>query len=293
MKKNLILPIIAILLVSLCLASIYYYSSTQQQVEEKTGKISEEKIGVVVTLLPQAEFVEKVGGNRVKVIIMVPPGANPHIYEPTPSQLKKVSEAEIYFKVGSGVEFEKTWWDKILAAKPSIYVVDGSKGIKIVDKDPHIWTSPVNAKKMVKNFYAGLVEIDPSHKDEYKMNMEKYLEELDKLNNYIQNKFANFTNKVFLVYHPSFSYLAREYNLTQISIEHEGKEPSPQIIQKCIEYAKKYHLSYVYVEPQFTAKYAETIAREIGGKIVFLDPLPRSYVDGMKNVADLLSLEFE
>lgn len=88
MKKNLILPIIAILLVSLCLASIYYYSSTQQQVEEKTGKIGEEKIGVVVTLLPQAEFVEKVGGNRVKVIVMVPPGANPHIYEPTPSQLK-------------------------------------------------------------------------------------------------------------------------------------------------------------------------------------------------------------
>lgn len=291
MKKHAITPIVATLFLGLLLTGIYFYF--RQNAGEESGNVSGEKIVVVVTLPPQAEFVEKVGGDRVKVVVMVPQGANPHIYEPTPDQLKNVSKAKIYFKVGSGLEFEEAWLDKILAVNPSISIVDGSKGVEILDKDPHIWVSPANAKKMVENFYEGLVEVDSFHKDEYKMNMEKYLKELDMLDSYIQNKLARFTNKVFLVYHPSLSYLAKEYNLTQISIEYEGKEPSPKIIQKCIEYAKKYRLSYVYVEPYFTTKYAETIAGEIGGEVIFLNSLPRNYVDGIKSIVDLLCLEFE
>ncbi|MCX8175641.1 MAG: zinc ABC transporter substrate-binding protein [Candidatus Bathyarchaeota archaeon] len=292
MKKTRVTVIVVTLFLGLLLTSMCFYFA-RQNASGMYSNVSGEKIIVVVTLPPQAEFVEKVGDDKVRVVVMIPQGANPHIYEPTPDQLKNVSKARIYFKVGSGLEFEEAWLDKILALNPSISVVDGSKGIEILDRDPHIWVSPVNAKKMVENFYTGLVEVDPLHKDEYKTNMEKYLEELDKLDSYIQNKLARFTNKVFLIYHPSLDYLAKEYNLTQISIEHEGKEPSPQTIQKCIKYAKKYHLSYVYVEPYFTTKYAETIAREVGGEVILLNSLPRNYVDGIKSVVDLLSLEFE
>ena len=146
---------------------------------------------------------------------------------------------------------------------------------------------------MVENFYKGLIRVDPAHKDEYKMRKDEYLKELDELDDYIRDKFSNFTNRAFLIYHPSFGYFAEEYGLIQISIEHEGKEPTPQVIQRCIDFARKYNLSYVYVEPQFPTKHAETIAREIGGRVILIDPLPQSYIRGMKIVADSLHKEFE
>ena len=96
------------------------------------------KICVVVTILPEADFVRHVGGDRVKVIVMVPPGASPHTYEPRPEQLKQISTARIYFKVGSGLGLEQKWLEKISAINPAIKVVDTSKGITLIDNDPHI-----------------------------------------------------------------------------------------------------------------------------------------------------------
>ena len=133
------------------------YSCTTQQTEEETDK---QKIGIVVSILPQAEFVEKVGGDKVKVVVMIPPGASPHTYEPTPGQLKEVSKSKIYAKVGSGIEFELVWMDKIIGINKEMMVVDCSKGVDLIKGDPHIWLSPKNAKIMVENIYEGLVKID-------------------------------------------------------------------------------------------------------------------------------------
>lgn len=96
-----------------------------------------------------------------------------------------------------------------------------------------------------------------------------------------------------MVYHPAFGYFAKEYNLKQIAIEHRGKAPSPKVIKDCIDKAKQYNLSYVFVAPQFTTKHAETIAYQIGGKTLFVDPLPRHYISNMRSVAASLSLEME
>ncbi|RLI89650.1 MAG: zinc ABC transporter substrate-binding protein, partial [Candidatus Altiarchaeales archaeon] len=126
-----------------------------------------ERLGVVVTILPQADFVKKVGGSRVRVTVMVPPGASPHTYEPTPGQLMETSKAKIYFKVGSGVEFENVWMDRIRAINPDMVIIDGSEGITKREGDPHIWNSPINAKKMVENIYNGLIRVDPANADEY------------------------------------------------------------------------------------------------------------------------------
>lgn len=255
--------------------------------------VKDEKIGVLVTIPPQAEFVKSVGGERVDVMVMIPPGASPHAYAPTPSQLKAVSEAEIYFKVGSGVEFEEVWLDKIIAMNPDIIVIDGSRGISRLDDDPHIWNSPINARKMVENFYTGLIMVDPDHSDEYMSNRDEYLQRLDDLDEYIHEKLDGYTNRVFMVYHPSFGYFAEEYNLTQISVERDGKEPTPKVLQECIDEAKRYNLSYIYVEPQFTTQGARTIADEIEGEILFIDPLPTEYITNMQTIADQIALELE
>ncbi len=252
-----------------------------------------DKIGVVVTILPQADFVKKVGQDRVSVTVMVPPSASPHTHEPTPQQLVEVSKAMMYAKVGSGVEFELIWMNKIIEQNKKMLVVNCSIGITKRENDPHIWNSPINAKKMVENICVGLIEIDPDYEDYYTENRDRYLQELDAVDAYIHERLDRFTNRVFMIYHPAFEYFADEYNLTQLAIEHKGKPPTPKVIQDCIDLAKEYDLSCIFLAPQFATEYAEAIAHEISGRTVFIDPLPLDYVANMQSIAASLSLEME
>jgi len=244
-----------------------------------------EKIRVIVTILPQAEFVEKIGGERVQVSVMVPPGASPHTYEPTPKQLVEVSEADIYFQVGSGIDFESAFMDKIVKLNSKMLVVNCSKGIEIFDRDPHVWLSPRNAKKMVRNIYDALVQVDPKNREYYRRNMELYLEELDKLDREIREILKNVTNRRFMIYHPAWGYFAREYNLTQIPVEKEGKEPTVRGLMALIDQARRLKMKVIFVSPQFDRKKAETIAESIQGRIIFLDPLAKDYVDNLRSAA--------
>jgi len=271
---------------------------------------SDGRLVVVVTLTPQIEFVERVGGDRVRVVLMVPPGASPHTYGPTPSQMREIASASAYFKVGSGVEFETAWLDKLLGVNPSLPVIDGAEGIELIGgahdedehhedelnhhtgTDPHVWLSPVNAKRMVENLAAGLADVDPDNSGKYRANADAYLAELDELDTYVRQRFEGKTDRTFLTYHPSFSYLAREYDLDQLGIEHEGKGPTPQALGQAIDDARAHDLSFVFVNPQFSTRPAETIAREIDGTTRPLDPLPRAYVTDMRILTDALAEEF-
>ncbi len=257
-----------------------------------TGEASD-KIEVVVTIVPLADFVENVGREKVDVTVMVPPGASPHTYEPKPSQLVEVSKAEILVKVGSGVDFESAWMDRIIEVNPDMLVVDCSVGIELMGKDPHIWNSPVNTKIMVENICDGLIQVDPDNVDFYTENKNDYLKELDILDGYIHYKLDRFANRVFMIYHPAFAYFAHEYSLTQLAVEHGGKEPTPQVMQDCIDKANQYNLQYVFVAPQFSTQYCEAIASEIGGQTAPMDPLAENYISNMGRIADSLALEFE
>jgi len=283
-KKILLISIMAILIVCAALAIFFMH---EEDVEDDT------RIVVGVTILPQADFVKNIMGDRASIIVMTPPGADPHTYEPSPDQLRSISNAKIYFKVGSGIDFEKTWMDKLEDLNPNMIIVDGTKNIKIIDNDPHIWLSPLNAITMTENFYDEIVKIDPDNTSFYEQNKNKYVEKLSDLDKDLKDKFSRYDNKAFLTYHPSFGYLAKEYDLVQISVESEGKEPTPQDIRRCVDLAKELNLSYVFLEPQFPKRYAEAIASEIGGEIVYIDPLPKNYIENMTKISDMLILEFE
>ena len=243
----------------------------------------------MVTIPPQAEFVKKVGGERVQVTVMVPPGYNPHTYEPKPSQLKEVEKAEIYFALGSGIDFEVAWLSKLQEINRKMLVVNCSEGVQMIDRDPHIWLSPRNVEIMVGHVYEGLVQVDPANEKYYRENLEAYLQELGVLNREIEALFSNVTNRIFIAYHPSWGYFARDYNLTQIPIEKEGKEPTAASIAALIEQAKRLNVKVVVVSPQFNVKSAEVVAEEIGGKIVLADPLAEDYVNNLRSVALRLS----
>ena len=267
-------------LVAVCLIGAYLLILIPQ-----TEK-NEEKIGVVVSIPPQAEFVERTGGNKVQVTVMVPPGASPHTYEPIPSQLKEVSKAKIYAKVGSGVEFELAWMDKIISVNKEMLVVDCSKGIELIENDPHIWLSPKNARIMVENIYQGLIQIDPANQEWYARNKEKYLQELDKLDNEIAQDLSEKKNRKIMVHHPAWAYFARDYGLEQIPIEKEGKEPTPQGIASLIKQARENNITVIFASPQFSTKTAEVIAKEINGKVVLISPLEKNYLENMRKVAE-------
>lgn len=253
------------------------------------------KVGVVVTILPQVEFVENIGRDKVDVTVMVPPGASPHTYEPTPSQMASLAEAELYAKVGSGVEFELTWMDKLIAQNKDMLVVDCSQGIGLQEMtapdeneeehggtDPHIWMSPRNAQVMVQNIASGLIQIDPDNSAYYKQNRDAYLQELAQLDQDIRDGLSGVKNRVFMVYHPAFGYFVRDYDLTMLPIEAEGKEPTPAGLQHLIEQAKEHNVSVVFAEPQFNPQSAKVIADAIDGRVVFIDPLARDYVENLR-----------
>jgi zinc transport system substrate-binding protein len=276
--------LITFILVSLVAAA----TSCAQQAQSTT------KLGVVVTILPQAEFVENVGGDKVDITVMVPPGASPHTYEPTPSQMTDLSEAEIYAKVGSGVEFELTWMDKLIAQNDEIFVVDCSEGVELQpmtsgdedestgSMDPHIWMSPANVQIMVKNIADSLIRIDPDNRDYYEQNCDAYLEKLKQLDQDISEGLSEVENRVFMVYHPAFGYFASNYDLTMLPIEDEGKEPTPAGLQHLIEQAIEQNIKVVFAEPQFNPQSAKVIADAINGRVVLINPLARDYIENIR-----------
>jgi zinc transport system substrate-binding protein len=290
---------ISLSVISLVLLGLAFLSSSCQGASQPN-----DKIGVIVTILPQADFVENVGGDKVDVTVMVPPGADPHTYELTPSQMMKVSKAKMYAKVGSGVEFELVWMDKIIEQNKAMLVVDCSKGIQMMEMeehhddedegerhqggDPHIWLSPQNAKLMVGNICSGLIQVDPQNEAYYIRNRDEYLAKLNALDKDIQEGLSGLKYRRFIVFHPAWGYFARDYNLEQIPIEIGGKEPSAKDIADLIQKAEEQNIKIIFASPEFNPRSAEVIAKEIGGRVVFIDPLAKDYINNMRLVLNEL-----
>lgn len=252
-----------------------------------------DRIGVAVSILPQQEFVTAVGGDRVSVTVMVPPGASPHTYEVTPAQMAQLSKAKMYAKVGSPIEFEIAWMEKLIAQNRDMLVVDCSKGIKLIEStdehepgiDPHIWTSLRNVKIMVNNICAGLAQIDPDSRQYYEKNRDDYVARLNALDSDISAALKSVNNRTFIVYHPSWGYFAYDYGLKQVGIEEEGKEPQAAYMTKIIKQARDQNIKVVFVSPEFSSRNAEVVASEIGGRVVVISPLAGNYLENMGEVA--------
>ena len=263
----------------------------------------EGKIGVVVTLPPQVEMIKAIGGERVKVTVMVPAGESPHDYSPTPTQMTNVAAAQIFLAVGSGVEFETNFLDEIVSQNKDLIVVNCSEGITFRDmegshenheaehgsRDPHVWLSPLNAKQMVINMCNGLVGIDPDGREFYETNRDSYISRLEDLDEQIDELFEGREGSAFLVYHPAWGYFADAYGIVELAIEEGGKKPGPAGVAAIIDRAKSLGIRVIFVSPQFSRSSAETIADEIEGEVVAVDPLAEDYLDNLEYVAEELA----
>jgi len=267
-----------------------------------------DKFVVAVTVLPQAGLVEAVAGDKVEVVVMVPPGASPHTYEVMPEQMVKLSTARMYARVGPPMEFEVVWMDRLVSANPDMLVVDCSQGIDFIEAvedthgdddegesggsgeivhsgaDPHIWLSVRNAQVMVTNICAGLTQVDPANAEYYLHNCKAYVDALSQLDLELADALYELANRTFIVYHPAFGYFARDYNLSQLAIEQGGSEPDAQYMVRLIQVAREHDIRVIFVAPQFSSRSAEVVAEEIGGEVVIIDPVARDYIPNMRAI---------
>lgn len=312
-----IITILVLLIVGLSIFVSGCTDSGDSRDNENTGQETEmsgadESITVAVSVVPQAEFVEKVGGDKVKTVVIIPPGADPHTYELSPKEVQEISKASMLVTVGVGMPFEEVWVNKFETMNSGTLIVNCSKGLELKELeehdneeeegehdeesgeeheelDTHIWTSPANAKIMVEDIYEGLVELDPENEAYYTQNRDAYLEELDALDTRIREKLEGKEEKNFMVYHPSWGYFAADYELNMISVEIEGKEPSAQDLAKLVDLAKEKNVKVIFVQSQFSTRSAEVLAQEIDGEVVAVDPLAKNYVENMDNVSDIFA----
>jgi zinc transport system substrate-binding protein len=266
---------------------------------------STEPLRVFVSVLPQQGFVERIGGEHVRVQAMVQPGHSPATYDPSPRQIAALAEAELY--VRTGVPFERVWMKRIRAANPDMRVLDLREGIETrrleahshdhdhdyaghgTEQDPHIWTSPLLVRAMSDAIRDALSELDPAHMADYARNQTAFAAELEALDREIRAMLADAPVRRFMVFHPAWGYFADAYGLTQVPIENEGKRPGPRSLNALIEQARREGIRVVLVQPQFDRRAAEQVAEAIGGRVVAMDPLDPDYVENLRRMARLIA----
>ena len=273
---------------------------------------------LTVNILPQKYFVEKIVKDKFTINVMVKPGASPHNFEPKPSQMRSLVASKVYFLIGDATE--KNWIEKFKQNAKNTLFVDTTIGVEKIEMakheheevaqhdhkkdekdeehdhsglDPHIWLDPVLVKIQAKNIYEAMIKIDSANSDFYKTNYEEFLKELETLDSNIKTILAPHKDKAFMVFHPSWGYFAKRYDLEQISIEIEGKEPKPNELVELIEESKKHDIKIIFVSPQFSQKSAQAISKNIGANVVAIDPLSDNWNENLQKVSNEIANSYK
>ena len=272
--------VVTVLVLGLLVAVVACLSPDQTATSTPADAIS-----VWVSIVPQKYFVERVGGSTVQVEAMVPPGFSPATYEPKPSQIEALADADLYIRIR--VPFEEAWMSRIEAAGERMLVVDQSEGIeRIGGQDPHIWLSPRLAGAQARTIYLGLVEVDPAYEGSYRANLDAFLADVDELDASIKQTLSGLGARKFLVFHPAWSYFARDYDLEMVPVQIEGSDPSAAEMAELIQTARAESIKVIFAQPEFSTQSAETIAREIRGEVLLISPLAPDWMDNLQRVAD-------
>lgn len=258
-------------------------------------------INVVVSIIPQQTFLEKIAGDKVNITLMVKPGNSPHTYEPKPSQMIEVSKADLYFAID--VEFEHVWLPKFKAHNKQMDIIDITQGIKKIHihqveheghnhegDDPHIWTSPKNVKIIAQNMYDALVKHDKKNMQYYKKNLEIFNASIDSTDKTLQSLLSPLKGKrSFMVFHPSWGYFAKAYHLKQIAVEVEGKSPKPRELVHLIKEAQEAQVSAIFTQPEFSDSAAKIIAKELSIPVVKVSPMAPNWSENLINIAQTIA----
>lgn len=268
------------------------------------GSVPDARVSVLqvtVSIVPQRYFLERLGGDLVSVNVMVLPGENPATYEPKADQLVALTKSRAYFRIG--VAFENAWMDRIRGANQEMLIVDTRQGIELLplaehddhgqtpdahgegNLDPHIWLSPDLVKIQARTIRDALVILDPENRATFDANLAAFDAELESLKTEIASELAGITQRKFVVFHPSWGYFANDFRLEMVAIEIGGQEPSAAELAMLISEAQSEGIKVVFAQPEFSTRSADTIARQIGGKVLLITPLAYDWANNLRSVA--------
>ena len=255
------------------------------------------KILIVSSVAPVSFLAQKIGGENVELHTLI--SADAHNYEPKPSDMKIIAKADVFLAIG--VEFERVWLEKFKANAKNLLITKLDENITKIKQehshdhendhendhdhelDTHIWLDPLNAKIIAQNIANTLIKINAQNQKIYEQNLNALLNELDELDNYAKTELAGLKKRAFIVYHPAWGYFAKRYDLEQISIEKNAKEPKINELASIIKDAKKHGVSVIFTNPGYLGHSPQVIASQIGAKIIQIDPLSNDYFNALKH----------
>lgn len=259
---------------------MYAGCKSKETPENKTDT----KIKISVSVPTYKGITEKVGGSRVEVSCLLPPGFNPPEFDPTPAVLKKASQTDLYIRVSEDFEFENVWLRKIKTVKENLNVFNSSEGVIERDHNHHIWNGTEEVKIIAGNIFNKLAELDSVNVEFYKMNYDYFMKEIDSVDVLVREKLAGIKQNTIITYHPAWTYFTNSYGLNQIAIEDHGRQPNANDLARLVKKAKKLGIKAVFIQPQFDNNTAKIIANEIGAELVEIDPLPEDF---LANIVDI------
>jgi len=260
---------------------------------------------ITVSISPQKYFVEALIGDKATINVMVPNGGSPASYEPSPKQMKNLSNSDLYLSIGH-LGFEKAWLPRFEKGNPELKIIDLSQSIDLIEDshsedeevdegghhhhgtDPHYWMSPKQARKMLAAISSTLIMHDNTCKDLINKNRDSLDLVISKLDQEFETELKQLKNRKFIIFHPALSYLARDYNLEQIPMEFEGKEPSPSHLKKIVDRARDENIRMLFIQKEFDIENAKQLANEIDADLLQIDPLSVKWFEQMQDILEKL-----
>lgn len=260
-----------------------------------------EKI-VFASILPLQYFTNQITGDLYRCEVMVPPGVGPETYSPTPRQMSGMAGAGAFFANGF-LGFEEAFLDKFRSINPGLAFINTSEGADLIHSDghshgdhmhekgvdPHTWSSPKGARIIAANILKGMVRIDPANQEHFQANYDRLLAKIDSVDLAVKTILSGIPSRKFMVFHPALGYFARDYQLEQLSIEFEGKIPTPKHVQNIVGEAREHKIAYIMIQKEFDVENAEIIANETGSKVVQIDPLSYDWPGEMISLANKMA----
>jgi zinc transport system substrate-binding protein len=248
---------------------------------------------IVVTVAPQAAFVQELAGELVNVVTVLPPGANHETFSLPPQDMERISAANLYLALGLPPE-RANILPKAAELNRNLKIIDVQNEVAKTyppryfapeDQDPHIWLSPKRAIAMVQLTARELASLDPANRETYSNNAQRFVARIEAADREIRDSLNSMANRTFIVYHPAFGYFAEDYNLNMVALEEEGKEADPRRMREIIDMAREKGIKIIFYQEDIDGRQSRTFAEELGGRAEKVSPMATDYVENLQRMA--------
>lgn len=267
---------------------------------------------ITVTIPPFAWFVEGIAGDDFTVNVLLPNGADHHIWEPLPAQINSLSGSEALI-INGKLGFEEAWMKRFMQVNPDMKVLDLSLNIQLIGSDglmvgesegpegghdehnheghthggpdPHYWMSPSAAIIMARDIKDFLTELNPESSEKYEASLVLLNRRISEVDSLVRVAVASAPNKTVMIYHPALAYMGRDYGFEQVSFEDEGKSPSPARMKQLIDLAREKEIKTIFIQAEYDLRNAKSLSVETGAELIVINPMNRNWPEAVVEVA--------